>query len=183
MLGEPAATSASNVERLHALEREVLAIADHERQRLGQELHDGLCQSLAGIAALAAVLVGRLAADAERDLAASAAEIVRLLNETIDEARELARGLSPIGLNGTGLAAALETLAHNVCRAHGAYCGFVEDGCCPELDQETITHLLRIAQEAVRNAITHGHADEIEIRLTCAAGSGSQHPGQWRRSA
>ena len=172
MLGETAATSACNVERLHALEREVLAIADHERLRLGQELHDGLCQSLAGIAALAAVLVGSLAG-AERDLATSAAEIVRLLNETIDEARELARGLSPIGLNGAGLAAALETLAHNVCRMHGAYCGFVEDGRCPELDQETTTHLLRIAQEAVRNAITHGRAHEIEIRLTCATGSGS----------
>jgi DNA-binding NarL/FixJ family response regulator len=173
MLGETAATSAYNVERLDALEREVLAIADHERQRLGQDLHDGLCQSLAGIAALAAVLVGSLAANAEPDLAVSAAEIVRLLNETIGEARELAHGLSPIGLSGAGLTDALETLAHNVCRAHGAYCGFVEDGCSPELHQETTTHLLRIAQEAVRNAITHGQAHEIEIRLTCAADSGS----------
>jgi len=173
VLGEPAATLAGNVERLHALEREVLAIGDRERQRLGQELHDGLCQSLAGIAALAAVLAAGLAANAEPDLAASAAEIVRLLNESTGEARELARGLSPIGPNGVGLAGALETLAHNVCRAHGAYCGFVGDGCSPELHQETTTHLVRIAQEAVRNAITHGRADEIEIRLTCAAAAGS----------
>jgi DNA-binding NarL/FixJ family response regulator len=173
MLGEPAATLASDAERLHALEREVLAIADHERRRIGQELHDGLCQSLAGIAALATVLAGALAANAEPDLAASAGEIVRLLNETVGEARDLARGLSPIGLNGAGLTDALETLAHNVCRTHGAYCGLVEDGRCPELHQETTRHLVRIAQEAVHNAITHGRANEIEIRLTCAAGSGS----------
>lgn len=172
MLGETAAAAASNVERLHALEREVLAIADHERQRVGQELHDGLCQSLAGIAALAAVLAGSLA-NAGSDLAASAAEIAGLLNKTMAEARELARGLSPVALNDAGLTAALETLAHNVFRAHGAWCGFVEDGCCPELQQETITHLVRIAQEAVRNAVTHGGAHEIEIRLTCVAGAGS----------
>jgi DNA-binding NarL/FixJ family response regulator/two-component sensor histidine kinase len=171
--GDPAATLASNVERLHALEREVLAIADRERQRLGQELHDGLCQSLVGIAALAAVLARGLAAKAESDLAASAAEIVRLLNEATGEARELARGLSPIGPNGAALSGALETLAHTVCHAHDAYCGYVEDGYSPELDQETTTHLVRIAQEAVHNAITHGRADEIEIRLTCTAEAGS----------
>src|SRR5882724_1693458 len=102
MLGEPATSSACDVARLETLEREILAIADHERQRLGQELHDSLCQSLTGIAALTAVLSRSLAANAAPGPAA-AAEIVRLLNQTIGEARDLAHGLCPVGLNGAGL--------------------------------------------------------------------------------
>ena len=172
VLGEPAKALTYDVAQRRVLEREILAVADRERQRLGQELHDGLCQSLAGIAALTAVLARNLAANAEPAQAAAAAEIAQLLNATIGETRDLAHGLDPIGLSGVGLVDALETLARNVNRAHGAFCAFVEDGSCPEPRSETTTHLVRIAQEALRNAITHGRADEIEIRLTCADGTG-----------
>ncbi|WP_065750594.1 sensor histidine kinase [Bradyrhizobium paxllaeri] len=173
MLGEPAAASACDRARLETLEREILAIADHERQCLGQELHDGLCQSLAGIAALTAVLARNLAVNAEPGPAAAAAEIVRLLNQTIGEARDLAHGLWPTGLNGAGLVDALDSLARNVSRGQGAFCALVEDGSTFRLHPETTAHLVRIAQEAVRNAITHGRASEIEIRLACIDGSGS----------
>ncbi|WP_316182244.1 sensor histidine kinase [Bradyrhizobium sp. SZCCHNRI1009] len=154
------------------LEREILAIASRERQRIGRELHDGLCQSLAGLAALAAALWRSLAASGQPSPAAAAAELVRLLNETIGEARDLARGLSSIGLNSADLVGSLESLARNVSAAHGAFCAFVEDNPCPDLGRETTSHLVRIAQEAVRNAVSHGRADEIEIRLACTAGSG-----------
>lgn len=173
MLGEPAAASACDAGQMQTLEREILAIADYERQRLGQELHDGLCQSLTGIAALTVALSRRLTANAEPGPAAAAAEIVKLLNETIGEARDLAHGLCPIARNGAGLVCTLDSLARYVNRGHGAFCAFVEDGGCPGLRPETTTHLVRIAQEAVRNAITHGRAGEIEIRLTCVDGSGS----------
>src|SRR3954468_10720347 len=135
MLGELAASLARETDRQELLEREILAIADRERMRFGQELHDGLCQSLAGIAALTAVLSRNLAEDARLQpaaAAAAAAEIVSLVNETIGEARDLAHGLSPIGPDGTGLADALETLARNVSRSHGAFCGFLQDGPCPD---------------------------------------------------
>ncbi|WP_249144528.1 sensor histidine kinase [Bradyrhizobium lablabi] len=173
MLGEPASASVHDVGRMQILEREILAIADYERQRLGQELHDGLCQSLTGIAALTVVLSRSLAANAEPGPAAAAAEIVRLLNETIGEARDLAHGLCPVGLNGAGLVGTLDSLARNVSRGQGAFCSFVGDRRCPELRPETTAHLVRIAQEAVRNAITHGRAGEIEIRLACADGAAS----------
>ena len=80
-------------------------------ERLGRELHDGLCQSLAGIAALCSVLSRSLAVSGRTGPAAAASEIVRLLNEAIGEARDLAHGLSPIGLTGAGLVGELETLA------------------------------------------------------------------------
>lgn len=154
------------------LEREVLEIADRERQRLGRELHDGLCQSLAGIAALSSALSRSLAANALPGPAAAAAEIVQLLNELMGEARDLAHGLCPMGLKGAGLAGALETLAYNIRHIYHASCTFAMDSRCSGLRDETAAHLVRIAQEAVRNAISHGRADQIEINLACLDGSG-----------
>jgi signal transduction histidine kinase len=78
---------ARNVRRRQLQEREILAVADHEKERVGRELHDGLCQSLAGIAALSSALSRRLAVGAQPGPAAAANEIVRLLNEAVGEAR------------------------------------------------------------------------------------------------
>jgi len=163
---------ARDVSRHELLEREILEIADREKERLGRELHDGLCQSLAGIAALASVLSKNLAADAELGPAAAADEIVRLLNETIGEARDLARSLGPIGLNGAGLSGALETLAGNVSHTYRISCTFACDSRWPKLRHETEAHLVRITQEAVHNAISHGRADQIDISLECSSGWG-----------
>ena len=97
---------------------------------------------------------------------ATAAEIARLLNETIGQTRDLARGLGAIGLDGTGLTDALQTLAYNVRRLFHVSCTFVCDRFWARLCRETESHLYRIAQEAVHNAIVHGHAERIEIELT-----------------
>src|SRR5574337_688239 len=153
-------------------EREILEIADREKERLGRELHDGLCQSLAGIAALASALSKSLAASAEPSPAAAAQEITRLLHEAIGETRGLARSLGPTGLNGASLSDALEALACSVNRAYGISCIFAFDSRCPKLGRETEAHLLRIAQEAVHNAIAHGRAGQIDISLEWVDGSG-----------
>ena len=153
-------------------EREILEILDRERQRLGRELHDGLCQSLAGIAALSSALSRSLAASGQSEPAAAADEIVRLLNEAIGEARDLARGLSLIGVNDAGLVGGLKTLARNVSHAYRISCTFASDRRCPQLPREMQTHLMWIAQEAVRNAFAHGRADRVAIRVDCLDGSG-----------
>jgi signal transduction histidine kinase len=158
--------------RQELLEREILEIAEREKERLSRELHDGLCQSLAGIAALASALTRSLAANAEAGPAAAAGEIVRLLNEAIGEARDLARGLGAIDVSGAGLRGALEALARNVSHAYSISCTFVWDSRWPKLRHETEGHLVRITQEAVRNAVTHGRADQINISLECVDGSG-----------
>lgn len=158
--------------RLELLEREILGVADREKERLGRELHDGLCQSLAGVAALAAALSRTLAANTEAGPAELAGEIVRLLNEAIAEARDLARGLGPVDLSGADLRGALEALARNVSHAHSVSCTFVWESGWPKLRSETEGHLVRITQEAVRNAVTHGRADQIDISLKCVDGLG-----------
>jgi PAS domain S-box-containing protein len=158
--------TARDVSRQNWLEREILEIADREKERLGRELHDGLCQSLAGVAALSVTLSRRLAASAESAASAAAAEIAQLLNEIIGQARDLARGLGPVGLSEGGLAGALATLAVNVEHLFEISCTLDCDSPFGGLPCEVKLHLFRIAQEAVQNAVTHGRADRIEIGLS-----------------
>lgn len=172
MQPQGAGARARAVGRQELLEREIVEVAELERQRLGRELHDGLCQSLAGIAALSSALSRNLAASGQPGPAAAADEIVRLLNETMGEARDLAHGFCPAALKGAALAGALETLAYNIRQIYQASCTFAMDSRCFGLRDETEAHLVRIAQEAVRNAISHGRADQIEIKLACLDGSG-----------
>jgi PAS domain S-box-containing protein len=164
--------TARDVTRQKCLEREILEVVDREKERLGRELHDGLCQSLAGIAALGTTLSKKLAANSESATSAMAAEIVTLLNESITQARDLAHGLGPVGLNEAGLDGALETLALGVRHLFRVTCTFQCDRPFLRPRPEVESHLVRIAQEAVNNAITHGNADRIEIRLGSEGGHG-----------
>ncbi len=154
------------------LEREVLEIVDREKERLGHELHDGLCQSLAGIAALSATLSRTLSASSEPAASEAAAQITELLNETIGQARDMARGLVPVGLNEVGLEGALETLAHNVQQLFRVPCILECDRPFPRLRREVEAHVFRIAQQAVHNAVDHARADRIELRLSWKDGEG-----------
>jgi signal transduction histidine kinase len=157
-------------------EREILDIVDREKERLGRELHDGLCQTLAGISALSSTLSRKLArsgtAEGQTAAADAAAEIARLLNEAIGEARDMARGLGAVGLSEGGLETALETLAHDVRHLFRASCTFACDRPLGRLDREAERHLFRIVQEAVNNAVAHGKAKRIEIRLGAKSGEG-----------
>jgi PAS domain S-box-containing protein len=153
-------------------ERERLEAGDRERERLGRELHDGLCQNLAGIAALSATLARKLAARDDPSLAA-AAEITALLQQAIGDARDLARGLSAGGLAQMGLAAALEALAANVEALHPVRCAFACDRHFPRLDPAVEAHLYRIAQEAVSNAVAHGRGSRISVSLRLGDGEAS----------
>lgn len=163
---------AQDVTELRRLRREVLDATDRERERLGRELHDGLCQNLAGIAALSAALARRLVAAGAADDAGEAAEIGALLNHAVVYARDMARGLCPAELRGAGLADALDTLADNVQALFGVDCAFRRPPACPALDAETAMHLYRIVQEAVHNALTHGRGRRIEIELRSGIGEG-----------
>jgi len=153
------------------LESEIIAIADREKERMGRELHDGLCQTLAGIAALSATLSRRLAAHAD-PAASAAAEIAKLLNDAISQARDLARGLVPLGLNEASLEEALQTLACNVQHLFHVSCTLACDHPVAPLRPEVAVHLFRITQEAVHNAVAHGRANQIEITLSCQDGQG-----------
>ncbi len=161
------------VSRSTPWKRETRKIFNREQLHFRRELHDGLCQSLAGIAALSSALSKNLAASGDAAASATAAEIALLLNETVGAARDLAHGLVPRGLKESDLASALATLADNIQRQFGISCAVRCDRARSRICPQTELHLHRIAQEAVSNAIEHGHADRIEIDLVYRAGQGS----------
>ncbi len=148
------------------LEREILEISGREQRRIGQDLHDSLCQHLAGIGFMTKVLERKLAAGAPVE-SADAAELVSLLDEAITLTRGYARGLNPVRLD-EGLMAALGELAANTERLFGVRCLFEHDEPVHVGSEDVATHVYRIMQEALNNAIKHGKADLISVSFHTA---------------
>ena len=149
------------------LEKEILAVSERERRLIGHDLHDSLCQHLTGTALAGQVLREKLAAKALPE-ADDACRVVELTEQGITLARNLARGLSPFQLETDGLQGSLETLASSASDQFGIVCRF-EGETAPDIaDIATATHLYRIAQEAISNAVRHGKAKHITIILAMA---------------
>jgi len=152
------------------LEEEILRISEHEQRRIGQDLHDDLGQQLAGAWMMSGVL--------ERNLrhggtpgAEAAAGISGLLEKALAQTRNLARGLHPVSPADGGLMVALEELAGRTSAMFGIRCQW--ECLMPVLveDQTVATHLYRIAQEAVSNAVKHGRAKRVVIQLSATPDS------------
>ncbi len=153
---------AAAIER-RGLEEELLNISSREQRHIGQDLHDGLCQQLIGIEFRNSVLVQQLqktpAAQAE------AAKIGESIRDVTRQARALARGLSPVQIEANGLMAALDGLTANAAKLFCLACSF--ECARPVLvENPTVaTHLYRVAQEAMGNAIKHAQAKSIVVSL------------------
>jgi PAS domain S-box-containing protein len=153
---------AAAIER-RGLEEELLNISSREQRHIGQDLHDGLCQQLIGIEFRNSVLVKQLKKVPTAQ--AEAAQIGESIRDVTRQARSLARGLSPVQIETNGLMAALESLTTNTAKLFCLACSFE----CPKpvlVENPTIaTHLYRIAQEAIGNAIKHAQAKSIVVSL------------------
>lgn len=147
------------------LQREVLEIAAREQQRIGQDLHDGTGQELTGLAMLAERLTGELTAQDLRQ-ADLAERIVEGLEQALHHVRALSKGLVPVELDAEGLMAALDGLAQRTSELHQVQCTFECEKPVRILDNQTSTHLYRLSQEAVTNALKHGQAHTIRIQLS-----------------
>ena len=147
------------------LEKEILRVSEREQRRIGHDLHDTLCQHLTGTALAGQVVAERLAARSLPE-AAEAGKVVELVEEGIDLARSLARGLYPVEMEAEGLMAAFQELAENITKGTKVLCVFERNTPVLVHDDVAATHLYRIAQEAVRNAIRHGKAKRIDIALS-----------------
>ena len=147
------------------LEEEILHISEREQRRIGQDLHDDLGQQLAGTWMMADVLQ-RTLEDQNSPYHAEAKKLGTLLQKALAHTRALARGLHPVAPEQGGFARALQTLAKHSGELFGIHCRF-EIRNLPTIDDDTTgTHLYRIAQEAVSNAVKHGRAKKILIRLS-----------------
>jgi len=146
------------------LEKEIIEISGREQRRIGQDLHDSLCQQLAGIGFLCKAIENKL--NAGRKVRTSeATEVVRYLDEAITLTRGFARGLNPVRLEAKGLMLALSELALTTEKLFGISCRFEYNQPLPITDNTAAIHLYRIVQEALNNAIKHGNAKKIIITL------------------
>jgi PAS domain S-box-containing protein len=152
-----------DVTELRNLESRILDVSESERRRIGHDLHDGLGQQLTGLALLTQSIAGKLSSRSAVE-ADAAIRIVSMINEAIEQVRDLARGLAPVELGPDGLRAAVKNMAGRMDGVGGVSCRFESNGDV-ELDEATSLHLYRVAQEAMNNAIRHGHATVIDFSL------------------
>ncbi|MBU6301407.1 MAG: response regulator [Verrucomicrobia bacterium] len=145
------------------LEQQLSEAAEAEQRRIGQDIHDDLCQQLAGAGCFLKA-IGKRLAECECAQGEALDSLGSLISEANARARDIARGLFPSLLQMEGLQMALEELVDRTSRTFGVACT-VHGAHWPALAETTSVHLYRIAQEAVSNAARHSGAARIEVRL------------------
>src|SRR5436309_11078667 len=144
------------------LEGQLLEISDREQQRLGQELHDGLCQHLTAVAFMARSVALRLKNHRVIEVK-DIEKIAELVNDAASDTRNLSRALHRIDVDAAGLIDALRDLVDREiwktpCRLKIKPSFYIEDDFAS-------AQLYRIAREAVINANKHAQAREIVVKL------------------
>lgn len=156
------AITARDVTETRRLQAEVLKASDRERQRLAQELHDGLGQGLAGLAYICEGLAHELEG---RPGGKKIARVETLIRGLTSDARKMARGILGVEDRPEGLMDALQGMVAYLAHIYPLKISLH----CPKPillhDVRTANHLFRIAQEATKNSVTHGKCEVIEISL------------------
>src|SRR5688572_10718839 len=151
-----------------ALEKQILEISERERRRIGQDLHDGLGQHLTGIELMVQALGSKLD-KVSPEAAAQAARISEHVRDAIRQTKSLARGLSPVNLEANGLMSALQELTLSLRDIFHVNVSFNARNSVLLTDNVVATHLFRIAQEALSNALKHGAARNVRVELEQSA--------------
>jgi len=164
-IGTGISISTRDITERKRLEQEILDVSGRERQSIGRDLHDGLGQELTGVALMLRGLGSRVRERCPEAMD-SINEIVGLVNQSIENARSLARGLLPVRSETGGLVSALRELASRSRDLYGMEVNFrSEVRPALNLDETDASHLYRIAQEALTNSARHGHATLVDISL------------------
>jgi len=164
-IGSGISISMRDITERKRLEQEILDVSGRERQSIGRDLHDGLGQELTGVALMLRGLATRIQSRCP-DVVPNVNEVVSLVNQSIESARSLARGLLPVRTESGGITFALRALAARGRDLYGINVNFRGE-VAPEFELNEIdaSHLYRIAQEALTNTARHGHARRVDIVL------------------
>jgi len=146
------------------MEEAILDVSATVQRQIAQDLHDGLGQHLTGIAFMSKVLEQKLA-DGQMAEAEDAAKIVRLVNQAINKARELSRGLLPVLSDQDGLLSALKQWAGEVEDLFHIPCEIRCNEPMEVTDVRVATQVYHIVQEAVNNAIRHAKPTRVCVSL------------------
>jgi len=146
------------------LQSELFAVGRRERTLLGYELHDGLGQHLTATALAAQSLAENIATRGDRG-AEDARVIVELIEQGIDQTRQIARGLLLTAIEPDKLLPELSELATTVNQQYRTKCVFTTHGNPRVSDTAVASHLYHIANEAVRNAVRHAEPAQLMVEL------------------
>lgn len=152
-----------DISEVKFLEKSIMETGEKERQKIGNDLHDDLCPHLIGIEGLTKVLKRKVEGYSD-DAGTLSDKITELIKEAISKTRRLARGLCPAYFD-YGLESSLRELVSNTKLLHQVGCTLE---CTEIIDMHNpmiVINLYHIAGEAVQNAIRHGKADHIFIKL------------------
>lgn len=165
-----------DISAVKELQKQVLEIAAEEDRKIGQELHDNIQQQLTGLGLLAKSVADRLEAIHKKspgpfqtptvlETAKMANRVAKGIKQSAEQVHLLSHGLIPVDIDVEGLRASLTELASRVTKQYGLHCEFQHEAGVRVSDNFVATHLYRIAQEAINNAVKHGDAKRIEISL------------------
>ena len=146
-----------------ALERQLVESSTREQERLAHDLHDGLGQTLTGLA-LRTKLLEKIIAKGVLPSMEHAQQIINLANQASTQARAVARGMDPVILQ-EGLVYALRDLSEATSETTSIKCAFFHQPSVVIADKHVCAQLYRIAQEAVNNAVRHARPANLLIRL------------------
>jgi signal transduction histidine kinase len=151
-----------------ALGHEIANASEREQRRIGQDLHDDICQRLAAVK-MAMQDFEEQVADSAPMLVDQADEIVSRLTDAIHVTRSLARGLTPVDIEAGGLGVALDGLARTAREVMGVECKIDLPEQLPPLTQHVATQLYRITQECINNAAKHARASQVTVEIDITA--------------
>ncbi len=152
-------------EELAVSEQAVLEAADMERTRIGQEMHDGLCQNLGGLRLLTRAV--RVSATDE-GVRQSLDMIADLAERSLKMTRSFSHGLYPGEVQSTNLARAIERLGTEAAAVDTFSVSFdTQLDEPPPITDHAAMQLYRIAQEALSNAARHGRPGHVTLKLRC----------------
>jgi PAS domain S-box-containing protein len=146
------------------LEADVVEAAALEQRRIGQELHDDVGQQLTGMVMLVEALAQHLKEE-ESPHQALAEKIGAHLSQVRAQTRSISNGLVAREVDAAGFRAALEGLVARVNEQGKVVCTLEGPRVAAPRDARTATHLYRIVQEAIHNALRHGHAQHITVSM------------------
>ncbi len=148
---------------LKNLSKNIIASQEREKELMAQELHDHLGQVLTALR-IDSVWIEKYLTKIDANALERAARMSALIDDTIEDVRDMAYRLRPRVLDDLGLADALESLVSDFEKRSNISCVFQNDD-LPEIDKTLATALYRIGQEAVTNSLRHSRATSILVEL------------------
>ncbi len=154
-------------EELARLERQIIAISEEERSKIGRDLHDDLGSHLTGVELLSKVLQQQLG-DEKPERKKQLETIRNLIRDAIEKTRRLSHGLYPVHVVEYGLESAIEELVVEVRRIFEVNFDLSWEGATTALGKNSSMHLYYIIREGVFNAARHGKPSKIGVYMRLA---------------